>query len=285
MINKAESEIENDQEEAFLLTEVAMSDVCPIGLINWRGMWTLIIKEVSRFLKVPIQTIASPLLMMVLFYAVFSVSMGAVALPIKDTPFLVFLVPGLVIMSMAQSAYVNTSSSMILSKIQGNMVDVLMPPLSPFELTVGYTIGGMMRGLVVGSVALGVMYGIRPFVFFDSLYVLYFAVMGSLMLSLIGLITGIWGEKFDHLMAIQNFIVMPATFLSGSFFSIYALPEKWQLACTLNPFFYMIDGFRYGFTGYADASVYTGIAYLLIINMVLFNIAFWMFGSSRKLRP
>ncbi|HBM90907.1 MAG TPA: multidrug ABC transporter permease [Rhodospirillaceae bacterium] len=276
---------DQEEEDVFLLTQSATPKVREIGSVNWRGLWTLIVKEVERFVKISIQTIVSPLVMTVLFYAVFSVSMGSGERMVGGVPFLEFLIPGLVIMSMAQSSFFNTASSLILSKLQGNLVDVLMPPLSPLELTIGYALGGVLRGLAVGIVAFAVMSFFYPLNLPHPAFALYFAVMGSLMLSLIGLITGLWGDRFDHLGAIQNFVIMPATFLSGSFFSIQELPKGWDLACTLNPFFYMIDGFRYGFTGHADASVYNGIAFLLIINMALFNVAYWMFNTSSKIKP
>jgi len=285
MIHKKEDESEV-QDEAILLTESAVLDVRVIGMINGRGLWTLILKEIERFLKVPFQALVAPLVMILLFYAVFAVTGGSGAtLSENGVDYLGFLMPGLVIMSMVQSSYVNTSSSMIISKIQGCIVDVLMPPLSSFELTMGYMVGGVMRGLLVGVLGLTVMYAIHPFTPFQPLIAIYFAFMGTLMLSLLGLIAGIWGDKPDHVMAVQHFIVMPATFLSGSFFSISSLPEHWRLVCTLNPFFYMIDGFRFGLTGHSDASIYTGIAFLLIVDMLLFNLTYWMFGNSRKLRP
>lgn len=283
MISKKEPDLE--QEDVVVLTQSAMADVRPIGLINWLGMWTLMAKEVARFMKVPLQTIFSPLLMTFLFYAVFSVSERKGDGMIGGMAYLDFLLPGLIIMAIAQNAFINTSSSMIFSKVHGHIVDILVPPLSPFELMMGYVFGGVVRGLIVGGVAVAVMSFVRPLHMQAPLFVLYFSVMGSLMMALGGVITGIWGKKFEHMMAIQNFIVFPATFLSGSFYSVKALPETWQLACTLNPVFYMIDGFRYGFTGYADASVYTGISFLLVINMLLFNIAYMMFANSRALRP
>jgi ABC-2 type transport system permease protein len=223
--------------------------------------------------------------MIVLFYAVFSVSVGRSAPMIGAVPFLDFLIPGLIIMSMAQSAFFNTSSSLIFSKLQGNLVDVLMAPISPLEMAIAYTLSGIARGFVVGALGIGVMYILSPMQFPHPWVALYFSFMGCMMLSLMGLITGILGERFEHMGAIQNFIIMPATFLSGSFFSISALPKGWDLVCTLNPFFYMIDGFRYGFTGHADASIFSGIAFLLILDMALFNIAYWLIGSSPRIKP
>jgi ABC-2 type transport system permease protein len=142
----------------------------------------------------------------------------------------------------------------------------------------------MVRGVIVGGLSVGVLSFFMPLPFLHSGYVLYFAVMGSLMLSLLGLVTGVWGRDFDQFGAVQNFIVMPATFLSGSFFSVSSLPHGWRFLCTLNPFFYMIDGFRYGFTGYADGDLWSGIALLFIMNLVLFNIAYWMFASGTRLK-
>lgn len=271
--------------DVLILTRSLKPTVRLFGALNGRGLWTLLCRETHRFTKIWLQTIVSPLVMTLLFYAVFSVGMGPVA-PAKvgGVPFMQFLLPGLVMMSMAQSAFMDTSASLILSKIQRNIVDTLMAPLSPLELTLGYSLSGVLRGLVVGSCALLVLWPFQPLIAQQPLFVLYFSVMGCLMLSLVGLITGILSDKFDHLSAIQNFVIMPGTFLSGAFFSAQSLPQKWQFLCYSNPFFYMIDGFRYGFTGHADGSLLGGMASLLIVNLALFNVAYWLFASGTRLK-
>ncbi|MDD2326125.1 MAG: ABC transporter permease, partial [Alphaproteobacteria bacterium] len=219
-----------------------------------------------------------------LFYAVFSMGMGSQQAKIGHTPFLSFVIPGLIVMSMAQSAFMNTAASLILSKIQENIVDVLMSPLGPTELTIGYAIGGVVRGLLVGALSYGVLTLLTPLPLLHPLIALFFAVMGTLMLSLIGLLTGIWGDKFDHLGSVMNFIIMPATFLSGTFFSLDSLPESWHFVCTMNPFFYLIDGFRYSFTGTADSFLWGGMAMLVIVNIVLFTLSYWLFAHGTFLK-
>lgn len=273
------------EEDAFLLTQSAAPRITPIGAVHWRGVLTLTHKEIRRFLAMPFQTLVSPFLMTLLFFAVFSVSLGVHAQPVDGVPFLTFLAPGLIIMAMAQSAFFNTAGSLILSKIQGNLVDVLVAPLSPLELLSGYVLGGAARGLLVGVLSLAGVAFFQPLPFVFPLWILFFACAGVIMLSLIGLLTGILGDRFDHLGAVQNFLVMPATFLSGSFFPLRALPKEWALSCTLNPFFYMIDGFRYGFTGHSDAPVLSGAAFLVIVICVLTTISYWLFSDSRKIRP
>jgi len=272
-----------EDEDALLLTQPVVTAVREFGLVSWRGMWTLMVKEIHRFLKISAQTILSPLVMTLLFYAVFAMGFGG-AHKINGVPFLTFVIPGLIMMSMAQSAFINTASSLILSKLQNNLVDVLMSPLSPFELTIGYSMAGLVRGILVGAASYAVMALLTPLPLHSISLIAYFAVMGSLMLSLIGLITGIWGDKFDHLGGIQNFIIMPATFLSGTFFSIVTLPEKWQFVCLVNPFFYMLDGLWGGFTGVFDGPLVGGMAYLFLINLVLFNVAYWMFARGTGLK-
>jgi ABC-2 type transport system permease protein len=230
--------------------------------VNWLGLRVLIGKETGRFLKVYAQTIIAPVINTLLFYIVFAFALGGSQRTIGDLPYLTFLAPGLVMMSMAQNAFANTSSSIVSSKIQGNIVDVLMPPLSAFELTAGYTIGGVLRGVVVGCAS----------------------IMGSMMLALMGVLGGIWSEKFDHLAAVQNFIVMPATFLSGTFYTADKLPETWRFLAHLNPFFYMIDGFRYGFIGESDGTLHVGLIVLAIINILLLTFAYRLISSGYKLK-
>ncbi|MSO88723.1 MAG: multidrug ABC transporter permease [Rhodospirillaceae bacterium] len=254
------------------------------GPVNWLGLWTLYVREVRRFWKVGTQTIAAPVVSALLLLAVFLLALGGASQRFGDVDFLEFLAPGLIMMTMVQNAFVNTSSSLMISKVQGNIVDTVMPPLSPGELTFGFALGGMTRGLVVGiAVALAVL----PFSslhIHDWAFVAFHAVGASLMLSLIGIVGGIWSEKFDHLAALTNFVVTPLSFLSGTFYSVERLPEAWRIVAHLNPFFYMIDGFRYGFVGHADGSLSAGIWVLIACNIGLWWLTHRMFASGYRLK-
>ncbi len=235
-------------------------------------------------MKIFAQTVVSPVIVTLLFFTVFSFSIGGGAMSAGRAVSLSFLAPGLVMMMMAQQAFMNTSTSLVLSKVQGNIVDILMPPLSSLELTIAYGLGGTARGLIVGLVSVACLAFFAPLAIYSVFYVLYFAILGSMMLSLAGLLTGIWAEKFDHMATVQNFIIMPATFLSGTFYSVSQLPQEWQFVCYLNPFFYMIDGFRYGFIGHADSRIYIGMAVLFVMNLGLLGAAHAMFESGYKLK-
>lgn len=255
-----------------------------LGIVNWLGLWTLTSKETERFLKVYAQTIIAPVVTTLLFYTVFALALGGTHRMIGDLPYLSFLAPGLMMMSMAQNAFANTSSSIIISKVQGNIVDVLMPPLSAMELTAGYTAGGIVRGLAVGLASGAVLLLFTDLPVLHPGYLIYHAVMGSTMLALLGVIGGIWSEKFDHMAAVQNFIIMPATFLSGTFYTVGQLPGAWKLLCHLNPFFYMIDGFRYGFIGVSDGTLGTGLIVMAVSNAVLLAAAYAMIAMGYKLK-
>jgi ABC-2 type transport system permease protein len=255
-----------------------------LGTVNWLGLWTLTGKETGRFIKVYAQTILAPVITTLLFYAVFALALGGAQRMIGSVPYLTFLGPGLIMMSMAQSAFANTSSSIVISKVQGNIVDVLMPPLSAMELTLGYTLGGIARGLTVGTVSVLMLAAFVDLPFSHPAYILYYGIMGAMMLALLGVVGGIWSSKFDHLAAVQNFIIMPATFLSGTFYSAARLPEAWRFLAHLNPFFYMIDGFRYGFIGVSDGTLGTGLAVLAGSNIVLLAIAYAMIATGYKLK-
>ena len=255
-----------------------------IGAINWIGLWTLYRKEVRRFLKVFTQTVAAPVVTTLLFFAVFALALGQVVRTAGAVPFLDFLAPGLVMMSMAQNAFANTSSSVMIAKVQGNIVDILMPPLSSLELAIGYVAGGITRGVLVGAVTL---LAVSPFadVSIHSVpMILFHAVMASTLLSLLGILGGIWAEKFDHIAAFTNFVVTPMTFLSGTFYSVSRLPEALQWVAHINPFFYMIDGFRYGFIGVADGSLVAGVAMMICVNVALIWLLMRLLASGYKLK-
>jgi ABC-2 type transport system permease protein len=268
------------------MTEIPSNFPRPRNLdpVNWTGLWVLTRKETMRFVKVYAQTLAAPLITTILFYTVFSLALGGAGRVIEGVPYMAFLAPGLIMMSMAQNAFANTSSSMVISKVQGNIVDILMPPLSALELTIGYTLGGIARGLAVGFVSVLALAAFVDMQIVHFGYMLYHAIMGSMMLALLGLVGGIWSEKFDHMAAVQNFIVMPATFLSGTFYTADKLPEAWQFLCHLNPFFYMIDGFRYGFIGISDGTLGVGLVVMLAINLILLGAAYYMIKTGYKLK-
>lgn len=230
------------------------------------------------------QTVAAPVISTLLFYLVFSLALGGNTRTTEGVSAMAFLVPGLIMMSMAQNAFANTSSSLVISKVQGNIVDVLMPPLSAGEFALGYILGGMVRGLVVGAASIVAMLFLAPVSFAHPGFILFHGAMGSMMLALLGMIGGIWSMKFDHLATVTNFIIMPATFLSGTFYSSRQLPAFWQFLAHLNPFFYMIDGFRYGFIGIADSNLLHGIIMMIAINLLLGIICLTMLKTGYKLK-
>jgi len=255
-----------------------------IGRINWRGLGALIFKEVRRFIAVGIQTVAAPMVTTLLYLAIFTLALGRSARTVGDVPFPLFLAPGLIMMAMVQNAFANTSSSIVSSKMQGNIVDVLMAPLSPGELCAGFAIGGLVRGLVVGlTVALTML----PFVHFSLQHwalALYHAVAASSLLSLLGLAGGIWAQKHEQMAVVSNFIITPLSFLSGTFYSVTQLPQPWQSLAHVDPFFYMIDGFRYAFIGHAEGSIVAGIAVMAVGNVGLWLLCRWMFKSGYRLK-
>jgi ABC-2 type transport system permease protein len=266
------------------LLSTSLPAVRRIGAVNWIGFSTLYIREVRRFLKVYTQTIAAPVVTTLLFQAIFLLALGGSRRTVGDVPFAEFLVPGLVMMAVAQNAFANTSSSIVIAKVQGNIVDTLMPPLSPTEFTLGYVLGGVTRGVVVGLVVALAMWCFVPVRIHSLAEVLFNGVAASLLLSLLGMIGGIWSEKFDHIAAVTNFVVTPLSFLSGTFYSIENLPESWRFLAHLNPFFYMIDGFRYGFIGHADGSLAIGAAVLIGTNLALLALCHRMVATGYKLK-
>ena len=256
----------------------------PVGAVNWIGVWTLYRKEVRRFIKVYMQTMVAPVATTLLFFTVFALALGGVVRMVGDVPFLHFLAPGLIIMTMAQNAFANTSSSVVISKVQGNIVDVLMPPLSPLELASAYVMAGVTRGVFVGAVTAAAIMIVVPITIQHPAFALLHGVLGSMMLALLGAIGGIWSEKFDHIAAVTNFVVTPLTFLSGTFYTIDRLPEGWRFAAHLNPFFYMIDGFRYGFIGQSDGTLGLGLAVMIGTNAILWAICLRMLATGYKLK-
>ena len=255
------------------------------GAVNWYGLWTLYLKEVRRFLKVPAQTLLAPTATALLLLAIFALALGGAVRVVRGIPFIEFLAPGLVMMAVIQSAFANTSSSLVISKIQGNIVDLLMTPLGAGEIMLGFMLGGVTRGLVTGTVLVAAL---QPFVALAPQhpgFVVFHAAAASMALALLGVIGGIWAEKFDHIAAVTNFVVTPLAFLSGTFYSVERLPGVWHAVSQLNPFFYMIDGFRYGFIGTADGSLAAGIAVMIGLNLVLVLACHRLLASGYKLKP
>ncbi|MEQ8654198.1 MAG: ABC transporter permease [Kiloniellales bacterium] len=243
-----------------------------VGLINGRGLWTLYRKEVQRFLNVFTQTVMAPVVTTLLFLAIFTLALSRQGFS-TGYAYDQFLAPGLVVMAILQNAFANTSSSVVISKIQGNIVDVLMPPLSSWEFVIGFAAAGVTRGLLVGASVTLFMSFFVALPFADPLAVLFFAFNASLMLALLGFLAGVWSEKFDHIAAVTNFVIMPLSFLSGTFYSLSRLPENWQTVALINPFFYAIDGVRYGFLGQAGTSLVVGAIYLTLLNLGLLVLA------------
>ncbi len=251
---------------------------------NWLGLWTLYLREVRRFAKVYNQTLFAPVVTTLIFLAIFALALDRAVETVAGVPFMEFLAPGLITMAIAQNAFANTSSSILVAKVQGNIVDTLMPPLNAHELTLGIAMGGVSRGIVVGSVVALAMSFFVPLHAHNIGAILYFGIMASLMLALLGIASGIWSEKFDQMAAVTNFVITPLSFLSGTFYSIDRLPPVFQHIAHINPFFYMIDGFRYGVIGQSDVNPLIGAAVLAAVNAVLWLLCHRMFARGYKLK-
>jgi ABC-2 type transport system permease protein len=248
------------------------------------GFSTLFYKEILRFWKVATQTLTAPIVTAMLYLLIFGhVLQGRVEV-YPGVTYTGFLVPGLVMMSVLQNAFANSSSSLIQSKITGNLVFVLLPPLSHWELFSAYVLAAMVRGIAVGLGVFIITAWFAHLSFVAPWWIAIFALLGAAILATMGLIAGIWAEKFDQLAAFQNFLIMPATFLSGVFYSIHSLPPFWLTVSHVNPFFYMIDGFRYGFFGQSDVAPGISFAIVATFFIVLAGIAIQMLKSGYKLR-
>ena len=249
-----------------------------------QGFNTLLYKECLRFWKVGFQTVLSPVLTAVLYLLIFGHVLEDHVQPYPGVNYTAFLVPGLVMMTVLQNAFANSSSSLIQSKITGNIVFVLLPPISYREFYSAYVIAAVLRGAMCG---LGVLLASLPFVSFniaEPVWIVAFTLLGGAFLASLGVIAGIWADKFDQLAAFQNFLIMPLTMLSGVFYSIHSLPAFWQGVSHFNPFFFMIDGFRYGFFGVSDVSPWTSIGVVTVCFVVLAVITLQMLGRGYKLR-
>nr|WP_312026127.1 ABC transporter permease [Sphingomicrobium flavum] len=254
--------------------------------VNWHGLKTLYAKEVRRFFKVQMQTVWAPSITTLLYMVIFTIALGRGDREVLGVPFNEFLAPGLIVMAMIQNAFANASFSLLVGKIQGTIVDYLMPPLSIGELIAGMVGAAVTRAFLVGG-AVWIVMTLWPDVSVMPVnlgWVFWFGLMGSLMLSFLGLLTSIWAEKFDHAAMVTNFVVAPLALLSGTFYSVEALPETFQKISHANPFFYVIDGFRTGFLGVSDSPVLVGAIGLAVFNLFLFAWCYALLKSGWKIR-
>jgi ABC-2 type transport system permease protein len=249
-----------------------------------RGTYTLFKKEVLRFWRVAFQTIASPVLTALLYLLIFSHVLEGHVQVYKGVPYTAFLIPGLIMMSLLQNAFANSSSSLVQSKVMGNIIFVLLTPLTYLQFFIAFLAASIIRGLVVGlSIYLVAIWFVDlPITHLG--WIVTFAFLGSALLGTFGIIAGIWSDKFDQMAAFQNFVIMPLTFLSGVFYSIHSLPPFWQAISKFNPFFYMIDGFRYGFFGKGDISPWVSLVVVLVFLVALAWLSLKMLKSGYKLR-
>jgi ABC-2 type transport system permease protein len=254
--------------------------------VNWGGLKTLYVKEVRRFFKVQMQTVWAPAITTLLYLAIFTIALGRGGRMVMGVPFADFLAPGLIVMAMIQNAFANSSFSLLVGKIQGNIVDYLMPPLSTGELIAGLVGASVTRAFLVGGavwLAMLLWPGVSVDVRRPEL-VLWFGLMGSLLLSFMGLLTSMWAEKFDHAAAVSNFVVTPLSLLSGTFYSVHQLAPAFQKVSHANPFFYVISGFRAGFLGISDSPLLVGGVALLAINITLWVLCYALLKSGWKIK-
>lgn len=275
---------QHESKRAMKTVATTKRDVNQFKYGNLHGLKALVKREVLRFLTVYLQTIIAPTVTTLLFYIIFALAFGGVERSVSGVPFLHFLAPGLIMMAMVQNAFANTSSSWMIAKIQGNITDILMPPLSPFELFLGNAIGAIARGLIVGLCCFAILMLYAPMPAGNIGLMIAFALLGTLMLGSIGVMAGLWSERFDHVAAVTNFVITPLAFLSGTFYSMDSLPELWRFIASFNPFYYMIDGFRQGMIGVGDTDIVTGLTVLGVINLLLALAVVTMLRSGYKIK-
>lgn len=254
------------------------------GRVNWLGLYTLALREVMRFVSVWTQTLLAPLVTAALFLVIFSIAIGPTRGDVLGVPFTAFIAPGILMMTVIQNAFANTSSSIVISKVQGNIVDTLMPPLSAGELVLGYLAGGLVRGLAVAvAIGLGILL-VLGIPIAHPLWALVFVLLGSGMMGAIGIVAGVFANKFDQMAAITNFIVTPLAFLSGTFYSVAALPPVLYEITHANPVFYLIDGVRFGVLGVSDSSPWLGLVICSATTLLVSLVAWWMFRTGYRLK-
>jgi ABC-2 type transport system permease protein len=254
------------------------------GLINWIGAWALYKKEVLRFLIVWIQTIFSPLISALLFLLVLSLAIGNERGDVLGVSFINFLAPGLIAMQVIQQAFSHSSSSFMIGKIQGNIVDILYAPLSAGEVTFAMTLAAVTRSVIIASVSICIFYFIIDLEIKNYFTLIAFTFLSSFILGALGIIAGLWAEKFDHMATVTNFIIVPLSFLSGTFYTIDKLPSYLHTISKANPFFYMIDGFRYSFLEKSDGSIIVGLIYLSLLSFIMFMFAYILYKKGYKIK-
>ena len=254
------------------------------GLVNWIGFYSLYVKEVSRFLIVWAQTLLSPLVSSLLFLSVLTLALGNDRGDVLGYSFISFLAPGLIVMSIVQQSFSHSVSSLMIGKIQGNIIDTLMAPLSATEVTLSIILAAVTRGLVILIISIVVFSLIVEIHIYSIFYIFIGAFLGTFILGALGFITGLWAEKFDHTATITNFIITPLSFLSGVFYSIERLPDFFQSISKINPFFYIIDICRFGFLGTSDGSIGIGLVYLTILSIIVWLISYYLYKIGYKIK-
>ena len=254
------------------------------GFVNWIGVWTLYKKETLRFINVWIQTLFSPLITSLLFLFVLSLAIGNERGNVLEVPFINFLAPGLIAMSVIQQAFSHSSSSIMIGKIQGTIFDTISAPLSAEEVVTATILAACSRSIIIASISIIVFSFIIDITITSFTHVIIFTFLSSFILGAAGFIAGLWAEKFDHMATVTNFLIVPLSFLSGTFYSIDRLPSVLHTISKLNPFFYMIDGFRYGFIGTADGSIIYGIIYLTILSFITWFITYLLYKRGYKIK-
>lgn len=252
--------------------------------INWFGAFTLLKKESWRFLKVYHQTIFSPVINIILFLAVFSLSVGGKISEIEGVDFSIFMSAGLIMMAAMQNAFANSSSSFVMGKVLGHFIDFMIPPLGAFEIVLAYALGAIFRGICVGVVSYLVILFFVPLSVFSVFHLVFYMIFACMFLGLLGIFCGVISESFDHMSAMTSYLITPLTFLSGTFYSTNALPEFWKNVSHYNPFFYMIDGFRFALTGHADGSLAVGMSYILVLNVALAALLIFLINRGYRIK-
>jgi len=254
------------------------------GSVNWIGTWTLYKKEVLRFLNVWIQTIFSPLISALLFLLVLSLAIGTDRGNVLGVPFINFLAPGLVAMQVIQQSFSHSASSFMIGKIQGNIVDILYAPLSAGEVTISITLAAVTRSIMIAFISICIFHLIINFEIKNYFTLIAYTFLSSFILGALGIVAGLWAEKFDHMATVTNFIIIPLSFLSGTFYTIDKLPSYLYTISKANPFFYMIDGFRYSFIGQSDGSISVGLIYLTTLSLIMWMAAYLLYKKGYKIK-
>ena len=254
------------------------------GLVNWVGAKHLYLKEINRFLVVWAQTLLSPLITSLLFLSVLSLALGNERGNVLGYPFITFLAPGLIAMQIIQQAFSHSSSSIMIGKIQGTIVDMLFAPLSASEVTLSIILAAVTRSFLIAVVSIAI-FSLFVDIFISNVFIIFiYAFLGSFILGAAGFCAGLWAEKFDHMATVTNFFIIPLSFLSGTFYTIDKLPNFLQSLSVINPFFYMIDGFRYGFLGKSDGSITVGLIYLSILALTTWLVSFYLYKKGYKIK-